>query len=52
MKTNGVTITLLKDTEDRWTDLKPKENIMGDYKVDEKNDNPMAGMQDMMKNMY
>lgn len=56
IKTNGVTITLVKEKVERWTDLKPKQNLIGgkdhELKLNHEEKNPLAGMQDMMKEMY
>ena len=53
IKSNGISITLVKDGSDHWTDLKPKQSMFGkeDPKIDENGD-PLAGMQNMMKEMY
>ena len=61
IKSNGVTITLQKNKKsdsdgfERWTDLKPKSGMISKDvdKTFEKNSNdPMASMQEMMKDMY
>ena len=43
----------MKDGSEHWTDLKPKQSMFGkeDPKIDENGD-PLAGMQNMMKEMY
>ena len=57
VKSNGITITLIKDDADEhWTDVRPKVGLLGksnDEKKKEADDkDPMASMQNMLKNMY
>jgi len=52
IKSNGITITLVKEETERWTDLKPKQSMMSkDHKIAD-SDDPMMSMQNMMKDMY
>ena len=54
MKSNGITITLVKeDADEHWTDVRPKVGLFGkDEKKKEEDKDPMASMQNMLKNMY
>ena len=56
MKSNGITITLVKeDADEHWTDVRPKVGLFGKdekKKEEDKDKDPMASMQNMLKNMY
>jgi len=54
VKSNGITITLLKDDpEEHWTDVRPKVGLFGKTAEEKKEDkDPMKSMQNMLKNMY
>ena len=54
VKSNGITITLIKeDAEEHWTDVRPKVSLLGnDNKKEDKDEDPMKSMQNMLKNMY
>ena len=52
VKSNGITITLVKNTEDRWTDIRPKQSLVKPLKIDESGGDPLGGVQDMFKEMY
>ena len=56
VKTNGVTITLIKAKKDEtWSDLKPKQTLIkkDEKKTDKKlEEDPMSGLMGMMKDMY
>ena len=53
MKSNGITITLIKeDADEHWTDVRPKVGLFGKTSEEKKDEDPMKSMQNMLKTMY
>ena len=52
VKTNSITITLKKSKNESWTDLKPKQTMLGKKEKKKEDEDPMAGLMGMMKEMY
>ena len=57
VKSNSITITLQKDKDEWWSDLKPKKTLLekkpeAQKKKQKEEGDAMGGLMDMMKEMY
>ena len=52
VKSNSITITLKKSKNESWTDLKPKQTLLGKKEKKKEDEDPMASLMGMMKEMY